>query len=158
MWTLTALLACQLFGTLADGNPLAPFDMSGVNNGIVEALRRAWYLAEHGDSNGEAGVVIVEEPDGGYSANVQFDPARSRQVYFRVTPSVVAILHTHPNNSLQQPSRQDRSNSDLLQIPTFTLTNRGLWVYSPKTRKTNLVMPLLSWLDPKNWSACFKPG
>jgi hypothetical protein len=154
MWTLTLLLACQLSGTLEDGNPLAPFDMNRINSRVIEAFRQAWRLADHGESNGEAGVLIVEEPGGDYSAKVQFDPDSLKQVRFWLTPGVVAIFHTHPNSSRQEPSKQDRRNSDQLQIPAFTLTNRGLWVYSPKTRKTSLVMPLLSWLFPKQWRDC----
>lgn len=131
----------------------SPFEMSRMDAQIVATLRQAWRLAEEGRSPREAGVMVLREADGRYTAKLVFDPKAFHQVRFSVTPTVVAILHTHPNQVGREPSPSDRANSDLLQIPTFTLTNRGLWVYNPKTREVRLVMLMTSWLDPKSWTS-----
>lgn len=94
---------------------------------------------------------MIKEPDGAYRAEVVFELHEFLQVRFEVVPGTVAIMHTHPNSFGAMPSPQDRKNADLLQIPTFTMTNRGLWVYDPRTRKTSPLLPMLSWLDPNCW-------
>ena len=134
----------------AEHNP-GRFDMSRMDRGLVAELGRAWRLVERGDSNREAVVLIVRTPDGAYSAELEQDPSGFQTVTFGVHSRVVAIFHTHPNRCPAMPSPQDIRNSDLLQIPNFTLTSRGMWVYDPAARKTTMVMPFLSWLAPRNW-------
>jgi hypothetical protein len=130
-----------------------PFEMRRVDAEVVSTLRQAWRLVEEGRSSREAGVMVSRETDGRYTAKLVFDPETFHQVRFTVTPDVVAILHTHPNQVGREPSPNDRANSDLLKIPTFTMTNRGLWVYNPKTRTVFQVMLMTSWLDPKSWAS-----
>lgn len=130
-----------------------PFEMRHVDAEIVATLRQAWRLVEEGRSSREAGVMLLRETDGRYTARLVFDPKAVHQVRFTVPANVVAILHTHPNQVGREPSPNDRANSDLLQIPTFTMTNRGLWVYNPKTREIRQVMLMTSWLDPKSWAS-----
>jgi hypothetical protein len=147
-----AVLAALLSVSSPLGEP-AQFEMSRMDGEIVATLRKAWKLAEEGRSAREAGVMVLREADGRYTATLVFDPSAFHQVRFSVTPNVVAIFHTHPNQVGREPSPNDRANSDLLQIPTFTLTNRGLWVYNPITRRVRQVMLMTSWLDPKSWAS-----
>jgi len=135
-----------------DANAFAPFDLRRVNDDVVDALRKAWELAEYGRSAKEAGVVIVEEPNGRYSARVQSSNDLRFQVRLDILPGTVAVFHTHPNSSGYEPSVVDRKNADQLQIPTFTMTDRGLWGYNPKTRKISQVFPFRSWLEHRNWA------
>ena len=143
-------LACSLVSRAAQPEP-GGFDISKMRPDLVAELRRAWRLAERGDSNRETAVLIVRTPDGAYASELKQDPSGYQTVTFQVRPGVVAIFHTHPNRSPAQPSPQDIHNSDRLQVPNFTLTSRGMWLYDPAARKTTLVMPFLSWLTARNW-------
>ena len=134
-----------------DRNAFAPFDLRRINAEVVDAMRQAWKLAEYGKSSREAGVVVVLEQDGRYSAKVHFSPDSLLQVRMSVPPGTVALFHTHPNSVGYSPSPQDRKNADRLQIPSFTMTDRGLWAYNPTTGKTTEVLPMRSWLEHRNW-------
>jgi len=127
------------------------FDISMVGSDVVSRFREAWHISERGDSNREVVVQIVRQPDGAYAAEIATDPQGYQTVTFEVRPEAVAIFHTHPNRCPAKPSPQDTRNSDQLQVPNFTLTNRGMWVYDPASKRTSLVMPFLSWLRPENW-------
>ena len=140
-------LVLVLLGTY----PAEGFDLTSVDPAIVERLREAWRLAERGQSNREVAVLVSREPGGDYSAEIRRDAGGFQTVTYTVHPGVVAIFHTHPNRTPPLPSTQDRRNADLLGIPSFTLTSRGLWRYDPATREASLVMPHLSWLKPDNW-------
>ena len=150
------MLAIALLALLFAESPLGTpprFDIRRIDAEVVATLQQAWKLADEGRSAREAGVMVLRDADGSYTAKLVFDPASFHSVRFEITADVVAILHTHPNQSGREPSPADRANADLLQIPTFTLTDRGLWVYNPKTRDVRQVMIRLTWLNPKNWSS-----
>jgi len=149
MKLLQILLVLKL--SVATEQSLMPFDFQRVNREVVDAMRRAWKLTDYGRSLKEAGVVVMEEPDGRYSAKVQFSAERWMSVELNVPANAVAIFHTHPNNVGYAPSPEDKKNSDMLQIPGFIMTDRGLWAYSPQTRTTTQVMVMISWLDLRNW-------
>lgn len=146
VFRLAALALAVAFAPPAHG-----FDISKLDSGIIRQFRQAWHLSERGNSNQEVVVLIVREPDGTYEAELKQDRSGFQTVTFQFHPQVVAIFHTHPNRTPMQPSPQDIRNSDQLQVPNFTLTNRGMWVYDPITKKTSLVMPFLSWLRLENW-------
>ena len=44
-------------------------------------------------------------------------------------------------------------NSDQLQVPNFTLTSRGVWIYDPRTRKSSRIIALLNWLRTEVWQS-----
>ena len=141
-----------LFISLAAGGLTPAFQMGRVNKEIVSTLKEAWRLAGSGRSSREAGVLLLQNDDGSYNAKLVFDPDAYRQVRFEVTEDVVAMLHTHPNDGNSEPSPQDKRNADFLQIPTFTISATGLWVYNPRTRQTRIVMLDETWMDPANWT------
>lgn len=118
---------------------------------LADHLRRAWMHVERGHSNREAAVLIVANEDGGWRAMPAFDDAGYQTIRLEIPPRTLAILHTHPNHLGGEPSPADRRNSDLLGIPNFTLTDRGVWKYDPHTRRTERVMYKLSWLESANW-------
>jgi hypothetical protein len=139
----------------ADDLPAQHFALNRINAGMVARMREAWELAGRGSSNREAAVLIVDRGEGTYDAVLAQDPEGYRSMRMMVPAGSVAIFHTHPNFTGSEPSPQDRLNSDLLGIPNFTLTDRGVWIYDPHTQRTSRVMYRLSWLDPKNWSREF---
>src|SRR6476620_9785971 len=87
------------------------FDLSRVDSNVISALKRAWMLAKQGRSAQEAGVLLTETAEGGYSAQVVFDKNELFQVRFNVGENAVAMFHTHPNSSGREPSPQDRKNA-----------------------------------------------
>jgi hypothetical protein len=143
------ILLVALAATL--NSPAPRFDSSRVNEEVVAALRQAWESVDRGVSAREAGVVVVEEPDGRYRAISYHNTESILEVRMVIPPGAVAAFHTHPNSFGRRPSIQDRKNSDRLQIPYFIMTNRGLWRYDPATGKTTQVMPMVSWLNSSHW-------
>lgn len=126
----------------------------GGDGSLVAHLRRAWMAVERGQSNREAAVLIVPSTAdaGGWRAVPVFDSESYQTIKLEVPPGTLAILHTHPNHLGGEPSPADRRNSDMLGIPNYTLTDRGVWRYDPRTRRTERVMYKLSWLEAANWA------
>jgi hypothetical protein len=71
---------------------------------------------------------------------------------FRWHPATIAIVHTHPNTSDPRPQKEDMLVADKYQVPIFTITSRGMYVYDPLSRKVSKVMSNLDWLDISNWN------
>jgi len=151
--TGAALFLAFVSGAWADTD----FQLKNMNSTLVAQLKQAWQAAGKGSSNHEAAVIIVQQPDSSYQAILVFDQEGFQTIRLEVPPHAVAIFHTHPNHAGGEPSLADRRNSDLLSIPNFTLTDRGVWVYDPHTRRTSRIHYKLAWLDAKNWQELEMP-
>jgi len=69
---------------------------------------------------------------------------------FEWSPNVIAVVHTHPNNSSPEPQRNDLQIADTFHVPIFTITNRGMFVYDPSKKKTSKISSGLTWLGPSD--------
>ncbi len=129
----------------------APFIISTFDRATIEAFAMAWSRAGAGVSSTEGAVLILRMPNGGYSAKAIRFSNEFKAISFRWTPAIVAIIHTHPNKSSARPEGEDLNVADRYGVPIFTITNRGMYVYDPATRRTSKIMDGLDWLDPSKW-------
>lgn len=60
------------------------------------------------------------------------------------------MVHTHPNRCNARPSAHDRALGDRFQVAILTLTNRGMFMYDPATKKITLIKDGLKWLHTRN--------
>jgi hypothetical protein len=149
VWLAIWLAAGAVAADVARANTDGP--VKDTDDLLAEHLRRAWMAVERGHSNREAALLIVPDGAGGWRAVPVFDAESYQTIRLEVPPGTLAILHTHPNHLGGEPSIADRRNSELLGIPNFTLTDRGVWRYDPRTRRTERVMYMLSWLEAGTW-------
>jgi len=129
-----------------------PFVISTFDAGMVEEFGRAWRSAGAGTVSSESVVLILRMANGGYSARWMGYSNEYKAFTFPWHPATVAIIHTHPNKSTARPQGQDLTVADKYGVPIFTITNRGMYVYDPATKKTSQVKEGLDWLDISKWS------
>ncbi len=129
----------------------APFVISTFDGGMVDAFGLAWRRAGAGTHSTEGVVLILRMKNGGYSARSLGFSNEYKAFTFRWHPATIAIIHTHPNKSSARPEGEDLSVADRYGVPIFTITNRGMYVYDPATRRTSKVKDGLDWLDPSKW-------
>ena len=129
----------------------ADFAMSKIDRGMVEAFGKAWRHSGNGTLPQEGVVLMLQMADGGYSGREMGSTNEDRRFTFRWHPATIAIVHTHPNASDPKPQDEDIAVADKHQVPIFTITSRGMYVYDPGTRKLSKVMSNLDWLEVSNW-------
>ena len=129
----------------------APFVISTFDRETIDAFGLAWSRAGAGVGSTEGAVLILRKPNGGYSAKAMRFSNEFKALTFRWHPSTIAIIHTHPNKSSARPEGEDLNIADRYGVPIFTITNRGMYVYDPATRRTSKVIDGLDWLDPSKW-------
>jgi len=130
----------------------ADFAISKFDKQMVEAFGKAWRRSGNGSLPLEGVVLILRMADGGYSGREMGSTNEHRRFSFRWHPATIAIVHTHPNASDPKPQDEDIVVANKYQVPVFTITSRGMYVYDPGTRKLGKVMSNLNWLDVSNWS------
>lgn len=130
----------------------ADYVISKVDSGIVKAFERAWQRSALGTSSLEGVVLILRMADGSFSGKDMGSSNEYKSFTFPWHPAAIAIVHTHPNTSDPQPCDADLVAADKHNVPIFTITRRGMFVYDPVTRKISKVMNNLDWLDPSRWS------
>lgn len=128
------------------------FAISKFDNGIVKAFEKAWERSGNGTSSFEGVVLVLRMADGSFSGRDMGATNEFRRFTFAWHPAAIAIVHTHPNAADPRPCGDDIVASDKYGVPIFTITNRGMYVYDPGTRKTSKVMKDLDWLDQASWS------
>jgi hypothetical protein len=127
------------------------FVISTFDKQTVEAFGTAWRRSGNGSQPREGVVLILRMANGGYSAREMGASNEHRRFTFRWHPATIAVVHTHPNTSDPRPQDEDLLVAEKYQVPVFTITNRGMYVYDPHTRKISIVMANLDWLDISNW-------
>jgi hypothetical protein len=125
--------------------------VSRVNEAVVTEFRKAWRMSGRGSGEIEGAVLLCQDADGAISARSLGQTNQRRRFPIICDPTVIAIVHTHPNKSNAQPERADWEIADHLRIPVFTITNRGMYVYDPGKRKISKVQEGLNWLDSAKW-------
>ena len=129
------------------------FEMTRINVEVIKEFRKVWRISGLGINNVEGFVRVLLRPDGTYAAQSLGMSNEYKKFTFKWDPQTVAIVHTHPNNHDPRPSGQDLDLSNRFQIPIFTLTNRGMYMYDPLTRRITLVHQGLDWLNPLKWAS-----
>jgi hypothetical protein len=130
----------------------ADFAISKIDKQMVGAFRQAWMRSGNGSLPLEGVVLILRMADGGYSGRDMGSTNEHKQFTFRWHPATIAIVHTHPNTSDPKPQDEDIAVANKHNVPIFTITSRGMYVYDPGARKLSKVMSDLDWLDVSNWS------
>ena len=130
----------------------ADYAISTFDKEIVAAFAKAWGRSGNGTSGVEGVVLVLRMAKGGYSGRDMGSTNEQKKFTFSWHPATIAIVHTHPNNSDPKPHDDDFSVADKYQVPIFTITSRGMYVYDPFTRKVSLVVQNLDWLDASKFS------
>lgn len=126
--------------------------VSRIHESVAREFKKAWSISKSGTVRQEGVVLIFRMKDGYYEARSQGATNQDKSFTFKWHPAIVAIVHTHPNNSNPRPSGPDQRVADRYGVPIFTITTNGMYVYDPATRKTSKVMNGLDWLDSANWT------
>lgn len=129
----------------------ADFALSKIDKQIVGAFAQAWRRSGNGLSPFEGVVLILRMTGGEYAGREMGSTNEHRQFTFRWHPATIAIVHTHPNASDPKPQDEDIAIADKYNVPIFTITSRGMYVYDPGVRKLSKVMSDMDWLDISNW-------
>jgi hypothetical protein len=129
----------------------AEFVMSTFDSKTVEAFGTAWRRSGNGSSPREGVVLILQMAGGGFAGREMGSTNEHKRFTFRWHPATIAIVHTHPNSSDPRPQDDDIAVAHKYQVPVFTITSRGMYVYEPRTRTLSKVMNNLDWLDLANW-------
>jgi hypothetical protein len=129
----------------------ADYAISIFNERVVATFAKAWGHSSNGTSGVEGVVLVLRMVDGSYSGKDMGITNEQRKFTFRWHPATIAIVHTHPNNSDPKPHDEDLLVADRFQVPIFTITNRGMYVYDPLTRKIRLVLNNLDWLNASKY-------
>jgi len=106
---------------------------------VREASADAWRLSRCGLLKTERMILVVavtNDPQGGVEARLLQATFEEHRFTFAWQPGTVAILHTHPNDTLPQPSDIDIRVADQFRVPIFTITSKGLFVYDPYFQQT----------------------
>ncbi|MEW6208102.1 MAG: hypothetical protein AB1631_07030 [Acidobacteriota bacterium] len=119
---------------------------------LVKQFKKAWFSSNSGINNREGLVLIFRMLDGSYRGKSINPTGEYKKLTFKWNPSAVAIVHTHPNKDDPKPSEQDQRVAEKLDVPIFTITIDGMYVYDPSTKITIQVMDGLDWLDPSKWA------
>ena len=123
-----------------------------IGKGLISEFDKAWRFSNDGTSGRESVVLIFRMEDGSFIGRSQGFTNEYGKFTFVWNPSALAIVHTHPNRSDPKPGAQDKRVADKYRIPNFTITNSGMYVYDPVTKKTSRVLKGLDWLDLSRWT------
>lgn len=146
--TLLPFVAAVVCEAQTTGSSL---DLSKIDKPILAEFHRAWNMSGNGLSPVESVVLLFPNPDGSYRAKTLGQTNENRQFTFKWDPKAIAVLHTHPNASNPRPADQDIFIADHFQVPMFTLTCRGMYMYDPGTKKISKLKDGLSWLETSSW-------
>jgi len=123
-----------------------------IDKGIIKEFDRAWHDSGNGTTGREGVVLIFRMYDGSYIGRLQGFTNEYKRFTFKWNPATLAIIHTHPNKCDPRPGEQDKLVADKYGVPNVTLTNNGMYVYDPATKKTTKVLNGLDWLNPSIWT------
>jgi len=135
----------------ADSNRIH-FILAAIDNRTRDEFQKAWSIAKSGGTPVEAVVLLYRGRNGLLIARSQGCTNERLSFSFEWSPTIIAIVHTHPNSASPEPQRNDLQIADRFQVPIFTITNRGMFVYDPANKKTTKVIETLAWLKPSKQS------
>lgn len=118
----------------------------------MKEFEKAWQVSRSGTNGREGLVLIFRMPDGSYTGRSQGSTGEYQAFTFNWISNAVAIVHTHPNGTSPRPSEQDLRVADKYDVPIFTITISGMYVYNPATKIISKVMDGLDWLNLSKWT------
>jgi hypothetical protein len=126
--------------------------VSEVDVAMVRVFRAAWKSVGDGTSLSEAVLVLERSPNGSLIATPLPMTNEQRKFTFRWDPTTKGLIHTHPNICSPRPTPEDRAIADKVGVPIFTLSNRGMFMYDPETKKVTIVQDNLDWMNLSKWN------
>jgi len=128
------------------------FIVSKIDEAMAKEFRGAWQVSRNGCDGFEGLVLVYAGPDGTIVARSQGKSAEQKHFTFGWTANIIAVVHTHPNGVDPKPAGADLQLADRFGVPVFTITQRGMFVYDPESRKISMVQAGLDWLEATKWS------
>jgi len=129
----------------------AAFVISKIDAAVTKEFQEAWHLSHNGSDGFEGLVLVYPATNGSILARSQGKSDEQKQFTFGWTSNIIAVVHTHPNVVDPKPAGHDLQLADRFHVPVFTITQRGMYVYDPDTRKTSMVQDGLDWLELAKW-------
>jgi len=139
-----------------DGRPLvggrARFQLSEIDEKVIKKFNGAWQQCVLGTKDTEAVILVLREPNGSIQAVSAGRSNQSYQFTFVWNPAIIAVIHTHPNNRDPKPANADIQVARRFDVPVFTITRRGMYLYDPATDVITTVRVGLDWLELSSWT------
>lgn len=127
------------------------FIIARIDAAAANEFRKAWHVSRNGSDGFEGLVLVYPIHDGSISAISQGKSDEQKEFTFAWTANIIAVVHTHPNGVDPKPCGEDLRLADRFGVPVFTITQRGMYVYDPETRKISMVQEGLDWLHSSKW-------
>jgi hypothetical protein len=152
MACLTAILLIA-FGARAQSRENVPernlfTELMSIDEEVRKEFEKAWRVSTCGTKNVEGLVLLYRMRDGSIAARSQGNSNEYKRFSFAWSPTIIAVVHTHPNSEAPAPHGADLDLANRFQIPVFTITSRGMFGYDPATRKITRIQNNLDWLNP----------
>jgi len=128
------------------------FVISKIDAAAAKEFQEAWHVSRNGSDGFEGLVLVYPTPDGSILARSQGKSAEQKHFTFGWTSNIIGVVHTHPNGVDPKPAGDDLRLADRFGVPVFTITQRGMYVYDPDTKKVSLVKAGLEWIESAKWS------
>lgn len=125
--------------------------ISKIDAAAAKEFQRAWHASRNGSDGFEGLVLLYSSQDGSISAKAQGKSNEPNSFKFGWTADIIAVVHTHPNGVDPKPNGQDLRLADKFGVPVFTLTQRGMYVYDPSSKRVSMIQEGLDWLESKKW-------
>ena len=127
------------------------FVLSDVDEELVKEFNGAWQQCVLGAKDIEAVVLLLRGPNGSVRPVSAGHSTQSYSFTFKWNPDIIAVFHTHPNNRDPKPQPQDVQIARRFDVPIFTLTSRGMYLYDPITDRITRVKSGTEWLESSSW-------
>jgi proteasome lid subunit RPN8/RPN11 len=128
------------------------FIISKIDAAAAKEFQEAWHVSRNGSDGFEGLVLVYPTTDGSIQARSQGKSAEQKHFTFGWTSNIIAVVHTHPNGVDPKPAGDDLRLADKFGVPVFTITQRGMYVYDPQSRKISMVQAGLDWLESAKWT------
>jgi hypothetical protein len=130
----------------------AEYILTAIDESAVAQFKNAWRSVGSGTDKIEAVVVLYRKIDDSLESTLLPLTNEIERFGFSWNAAIIGVVHTHPNRDDFRPSHQDLKVSNRFNVPIFTITSRGMYMYDPEKKKISRVQPDLNWLDYSKWN------